>query len=73
MTADQIKKGQTVILESITASPLTLNFMEMGIMPGKKLTLMRKAPLNGPMAFLIEGNIIALRVKEAKLLNVSQN
>lgn len=73
MTADQIKKGQTVILESITASPLTLNFMEMGIMPGKKLTLMRKAPLNGPMAFLIEGNIIAMRVKEAKLLNVSQN
>jgi len=73
LTADQIKKGQTVILESITASPLTLNFMEMGIMPGKKLTLMRKAPLNGPMAFLIEGNIIALRVKEAKLLNVSQN
>lgn len=62
-----------MILESITASPLTLNFMEMGIMPGKKLTLMRKAPLNGPMAFLIEGNIIALRVKEAKLLNVSQN
>ena len=73
MTADQIKSGQTVILESITASPLTLNFMEMGIMPGKKLTLIRKAPFNGPIAFLIDGNIIALRVKEAKLLNVSQN
>jgi len=69
-TADQISVTQTAIIKEIIDSPLKLNLMELGFMPGKAITLRYTAPMGGPMAFQIDETILALRKNEASLIQV---
>jgi len=57
---------------SIVNTPLLVRMMEMGILPGKQIRLFKKAPFKGPIAFLIDGNIIALRIEEASLIQLKE-
>lgn len=41
------------------------NLFEFGIVPGAKLTLIRKAPFNGPVYIKVDDSLIALRRSEA--------
>ncbi|WP_143960144.1 FeoA family protein [Litoribacter populi] len=70
MTLDQLKIGQFAELDKILDSPLTLNFLEIGLSPGKKIQIIQKAPFKGPVAVLLENQTIAIRLQEAKLLKV---
>ncbi|MCH6232892.1 FeoA family protein [Cognataquiflexum rubidum] len=70
MTAAELSLQQSSIIESIRESDISINFLELGILPGKEIKLLKKAPFGGPMAFLIEENIIALRQQEAIMINL---
>lgn len=70
MTIDDLKIGQIAQLERIIESPLTLNFLEMGLSPGKWVQVIQKAPFKGPIALLLDNQTIAIRLQEAKLLKV---
>lgn len=72
MTAAKLKPRQTYEIVSLSVTPLLVRMMEMGILPGKKISLFKKAPFSGPMAFLIDGNIIALRIEEADLIQIKE-
>jgi ferrous iron transport protein A len=69
-TADQIPVTQTAVIKEIIDSPLKLNLMELGFLPGKQITLKFSAPLGGPMAFKLDETILALRKNEASLIEV---
>jgi len=70
MTAAQLSLQQSATIESIQESDISINFLELGILPGKEIKLLKKAPFGGPMAFVIEENIIALRQQEAIMINL---
>jgi len=70
-TADQIKKGELATIDRILPSELTLHLMEMGFLPGKKISLLQRAPLKDPLAFKLGNTVIALRKSEAKLIEVT--
>ena len=70
MTADKINKGGKARIEDLQPSPLTLHLMEMGFLPGKHIEFLHQAPLQGPIAFQIENSVIALRLSEARLIQV---
>mgnify|MGYP003125940967 FL=1 len=70
MTAAGLKNNLVHEISSISNSDLLVRMMEMGVLPGKKISLLKKAPFNGPMAFIIDGNILALRVEEADLIHL---
>lgn len=70
MTADQIPLTKSAIIKDIANSPLKINLMELGFLPGKTITLQHIAPMNGPMAFRLDETILALRKTEAALLDV---
>lgn len=70
MTAAGLNNNSTHEITSISKSDLMVRMMEMGVLPGKKISLLRKAPFNGPMAFIIDGNIIAMRIEEADLIQL---
>jgi len=70
MTADQLTLNQSGKIVEITASPLKINLMELGFLPGKQLTLQHKAPSDGPMAFQLEETLLALRKNEAALIRI---
>ncbi|MDP4656762.1 MAG: ferrous iron transport protein A [Algoriphagus sp.] len=70
MTADQLTLNQSGKIVEISASPLKINLMELGFLPGKQLTLQHKAPSDGPMAFQLEETLLALRKNEAALIRI---
>lgn len=72
MTADTLPLNQSGKILEILPSPLKINLMELGFLPGKKITLQHLAPSGGPMAFLMEETLLALRKSEAALIRVEQ-
>jgi Fe2+ transport system protein FeoA len=44
--------------------------MEMGLVVGKKLKVLFKAPFGDPIAIDLGGYVLSLRLDEAKLINV---
>ncbi|SEJ73176.1 ferrous iron transport protein A [Cyclobacterium xiamenense] len=72
MTAADLRTDLSYEIVSIANTPLLVRMMEMGILPGKQIRLFKKAPFKGPMAFLIDGNIIALRIEEAALIQLKE-
>ncbi len=72
MTADTLPLNKSGKILEIVASPLKINLMELGFLPGKKITLRHLAPSGGPMAFLMDETLLALRKSEAVLIRVEQ-
>ncbi len=70
ITADQISVTQKAVIREILDSPLKINLMELGFLPGKEITLKFLAPMGGPMAFQLDESILALRKNEASLIEV---
>jgi ferrous iron transport protein A len=70
MTAAGLNNNSIHEIVSISKSDLMVRMMEMGVLPGKKISLLKRAPFKGPMAFIIDGNIIAMRIEEADLIQL---
>ena len=65
-----VQDGKTVIVRSINASSLKVKLMEMGLIEGKRLSVLFRAPLGDPIAFDVEGYVLSLRKDEAALITV---
>lgn len=46
--------------------------MEMGLLPGRKVTVLFRAPLGDPMAIDVNGYILSLRLDEAAMIQVEE-
>ncbi|MCF8415731.1 MAG: ferrous iron transport protein A [Crocinitomicaceae bacterium] len=69
-TLAHIKTGQHVIVTGISDSTLKPKLMEMGLVNGKEITVLFKAPFGDPIAIDVQGYILSLRLDEAKLILV---
>ena len=69
-TADMAKPDQVMEIEEIMDSDITVKLLEMGLLPGKILTLLYTAPFGDPLAFQLGDSMIALRKQEAKMIGV---
>jgi Fe2+ transport system protein FeoA len=65
-----IRDGQSVIVRSIEESKLKVKLMEMGLIEGKRLKVLFRAPFGDPIAFDVEGYVLSLRKDEASLITV---
>ncbi|MCU0400682.1 MAG: ferrous iron transport protein A [Algoriphagus sp.] len=70
MTADQLPLNRSGKILEISSSPLKINLMELGFLPGKYITLQHKAPSGGPLAFQMDETLLALRKSEAELIRI---
>lgn len=70
MTADTLPINKSGKIVEILPSQLKINLMELGFLPGREISLQYKAPSCGPMAFLMEETLLALRQSEAALIRV---
>ncbi|MBD3345801.1 MAG: FeoA family protein [Chitinivibrionales bacterium] len=65
------KEGDSARIAGITGSgAFKKRLLEMGIVKGAKLTIIRYAPLRDPMAIEIKGSHLSLRVCEAENIEV---
>ena len=70
-TLAQLSKGETGTITSFSDDLLALKLIEMGIIPGEKITLQHVAPLGCPYAFEVNGTLVSLRKSEAQLVQIS--
>jgi Fe2+ transport system protein FeoA len=69
MTLKQMRVGSTAILSEIGA-PRTFRrrLMEMGLLPGTRVRLMRRVEVGGLVQLRVRGCSVSLRVSEAEYL-----
>ena len=63
---DQLPKGKLAVIEDIDSDQLPLKLIEMGCLPGNKVSLIQKAPLNDPLYFKIDESHLAIRKESAQ-------
>ncbi|MEI6817623.1 MAG: FeoA family protein [Bacteroidota bacterium] len=72
MRMDELKVGESAVILSFTDELMSLKLLEMGCIPGEKVTLERKAPLGDPIAISVSGYLLSLRIDEASTILVSK-
>ena len=66
MTIDDLKIGQSGTINQVGGEgPLRLRFLDMGLIPGTRVTCLARSPAGDPCAYLIRGALIALRRADA--------
>lgn len=63
---DQLPKGKLAVIEDIDSDQLPLKLIEMGCLPGNKVFLIQKAPLNDPLYLKIDESHLAIRKESAQ-------
>ncbi|MBO4404355.1 MAG: ferrous iron transport protein B [Treponema sp.] len=72
MTLSEIKTGQTVRVEKLGGNgELRQHFLDMGIIPGAEITLVKFAPLGDPMEFRLHDYELTLRIADAEKITVA--
>ena len=71
MTLDMVPRNATARVSSIESSDTHgLRLMEMGMVPGARVRVVKSAPLGDPIQVCVRNYHLALRRAEAKSINV---
>ncbi|MFD2033874.1 ferrous iron transport protein A [Belliella marina] len=70
MKASEISRDITYLIEKVIPSEIDVNLLEIGVVEGKTIKLIRRAPFSGAFAFQIGENFICMRTAEAELIQV---
>lgn len=71
MTLNQLSIGQSAVVTHVGgAGALRQHFLDMGVIPGAEITLVKYAPMGDPMELLLSGYTLTLRVDDAKDIGV---
>ena len=71
MTLNQLSIGQSAVVTQVGGEgALRQHFLDMGVIPGAEITLVKYAPMGDPMELLLDGYTLTLRVDDAKNIGV---
>ncbi len=70
MKLHELKLQQTAEVIRVLGESQALRMMELGILSGARLTLTAIAPTGDPLAFRVGESLIALRKKDAALVEI---
>ena len=72
MTLAELKIGSSAIIVKVNGErDLRQHFLDMGLIPGAKVKLLKYAPMGDPMELLIHGYQLTLRIADAKNIEIS--
>ena len=67
MTLEELKTGESAVIDVVGGEgELRQHFLDMGVIPGTDILLIKYAPLGDPMEFMIHGYELTLRVADAE-------
>lgn len=71
MNLKALVPGQTAIIQSVGGeNSLRQHFLDMGVIPGAEITLLKYAPMGDPMELSVQGYTLLLRLAEAEHIEV---
>lgn len=65
MKLSKVNIGVEMTIKEISNDEIFLKLMEMGIIPGEKITVEKIAPLGDPISVTVAGYHLSLRLNEA--------
>jgi ferrous iron transport protein A len=68
----EMKSGTSATIRSFENDELFIKLMEMGCLPGEKITVEQIAPLKDPISVSVAGYILSLRLEEAENIIVEE-
>ena len=72
MTLRDLKPGEQGIITGYEQEALPNRLLEMGMLPGERVAVLRLAPLGDPMDLRIRGYRLSLRKEDAALIRVDR-
>ncbi len=66
----ELKEGDVAIIRSFENEDLYIKLMEMGCMPGEKISIEQIAPFKDPISIAVAGYKLSLRLDEAEGITV---
>ena len=70
MRLNKLAISQSAEVAEVDENDLKPKLTDMGIIPGKQVKVLFKAPLGDPIAIDVDGYILSLRLEEASLIQV---
>ena len=72
MTLDKLETGSSAKITTVGGEgALRQHFLDMGIIPGAEVTLVKYAPMGDPIEVLIHGYALTLRIAEAEKIGIT--
>ena len=69
---NELKPGQSARIEQVGGEgALRQHFLDMGVIPGAEVTMMKLAPLGDPMELRIHGYELTLRLADAEKILIT--
>ena len=66
----ELQIGEVGIIRKFDEDEIFLKLMEMGFIPGEKVTIKQIAPLGDPLSITVAGYQVSLRINEASKIIV---
>ncbi|MCR4625936.1 MAG: ferrous iron transport protein B [Lachnospiraceae bacterium] len=71
MTLKDLKKGESAVITTVGGQgALRQHFLDMGVIPGAEVTLIKYAPMGDPMELRIHGYELTLRLADAEKIGI---
>ena len=61
----ELRVGQKAVIKEFHSEEIHLKLMEMGCLPGEKISIIKVAPLGDPVSVVVAGYTLSLRLDEA--------
>ena len=73
MTLKDIKAGNSAVIKNVGGEgALRQHFLDMGVLPGVRVKVVKFAPMGDPVELLIHGYRLTLRLSEAEKIEVEE-
>ena len=73
MTLNELAAGQSAVIRTVGGEgALRQHFLDMGVIPGAQITLIKFAPMGDPIEFRIHGYELTLRVSDASQIGIER-
>ena len=73
MTLKELQIGKSAVVDTVGGSgALRQHFLDMGLVPGAQVTLIKLAPMGDPIEIHIRGYELTLRVDDARQITVEK-
>ena len=71
MTLNELKTGESAVVKTVGGEGAhRQHFLDMGVLPGSRVTLVKLAPMGDPMELNIHGYELTLRIDDAKNIEI---
>ena len=73
MTLDKLKIGSSAVISKVGGEgELRIRLLDMGLIPGTGVTLVKAAPLGDPVEVRLRGYELTLRLADAAMIEVNE-